>query len=205
MLVESVSAAKRGKSRVILALEDGRRIPARAEDVLKLGIRAGSDIDGETEVKLAAALKKASARATAVNVLSYKAYSKQGLKKRLTEKGISEEEADDSADWLEGMGLLNDNEYGSAIRDHYLKKGYGTSRIRQELFKRGIGRELAAELTEGLDTEGAISRYIESRLKGKSPDRDEIRRLTDALLRRGHSYEEIRAALSRYIDETDDF
>lgn len=205
MLIRSVETDKRGKDRLVLVLEDGRRVRARAEDVLRLGLSAGSDIDEETELKLAAAVKRSSARATAVNVLSFKAYSKQGLKKRLVEKGISEEEADDSADWLENIGLLNDSEYAVLIREHYLKKGYGASRIRQEMSKRGIDRELAKELTEELEVDDAISRYIESRLKGKQPERDDIRRLTDALARRGHTYEDIRSALRRYAGEFDDF
>jgi regulatory protein len=205
MRVNSVEPDRRKKDRLNLFLEDGRKLSARAEDVVKLHLSAGSELDVETEAELAANAKQASARTTAVNVLSYKPYSKRGLEKRLVEKGIPEEEAKDSTDWLEGMGLLNDEDFALSVREHYLKSGCGASRIRQEMLKRGVSREFAYDLTEGLDCSEVVSNYLASRLKGRAPDRDEIRRLTDALLRRGHSYEDIRAAFKAYGEELEEF
>ena len=52
-----------------------------------------------------------------------------------------------------------------------------------------------AELPEQDD---AIDAFLQKRFRGRQPDRTEIRRAADALLRRGHAWGDIRRALERY-------
>ena len=40
--------------------------------------------------------------------------------------------------------------------------------------------------------------FLQKRFRGRQPDRTEIRRAADALLRRGHAWGDIRRALERY-------
>ena len=42
-----------------------------------------------------------------------------------------------------------------------------------------------------------IDRYLEQKLRGRLPDEKEKKRLSDALLRRGYSWGEVRAGLNR--------
>ena len=44
----------------------------------------------------------------------------------------------------------------------------------------------------------AIDQFIEQKLRGGRPDRAQQQKLIDALRRRGHSWGDIRAALTRY-------
>ena len=46
-----------------------------------------------------------------------------------------------------------------------------------------------------------IDRFLQSKLHGRSPEDKEKKRLTDALLRRGFSWGEVRSAWSRYGSE----
>ena len=55
--------------------------------------------------------------------------------------------------------------------------------------------EALAELPEQDD---AIDAFLQKRFHGRQPDRTEIRRAADALLRRGHAWGDIRRALERY-------
>ena len=52
--------------------------------------------------------------------------------------------------------------------------------------------------------DGAIDRFLASRLKDCPPDEKELKRAIDALLRRGHRWSDIRPALQRYTDALDD-
>ena len=52
--------------------------------------------------------------------------------------------------------------------------------------------------------DGAIDRFLASRLKDRPPDEKELKRAIDALLRRGHRWSDIRPALQRYTDALDD-
>ena len=44
----------------------------------------------------------------------------------------------------------------------------------------------------------SIDAFLNKRLRGQYPDQRELKRVTDALQRRGHSWSDIRAALLRY-------
>ena len=66
------------------------------------------------------------------------------------------------------------------------------------LIRRGIPRELQEDALNAMPVSDAkIDRFIASRLRDPE-DRDEVRKLTAALYRRGFSGEEIRSALARF-------
>ena len=80
------------------------------------------------------------------------------------------------------------------------------SGIRQKLYEKRVPRELWDEaLAEIPPQDDAIDTFLQRRFRGKTPDRLECKRATDALLRRGHSWEDIRRALSRYASEEEFF
>jgi len=65
------------------------------------------------------------------------------------------------------------------------------------LRRRGVPRELWDEALAQLPEAGdAVRAYLRSRLRGRVPDRAEVKKLSDALLRRGFSWNEIRPVLN---------
>ena len=58
---------------------------------------------------------------------------------------------------------------------------------------------------EGLEeSDDAIDRFVASRLgRIESPDQKDIKRVSDALVRRGYSWSDIADALRRYTDTLD--
>ena len=120
---------------------------------------------------------------------------------KLLQKGVDEDAADYSVNWLSDHGFLNDESYAAAVARHYAAKGYGAGRVRSELSRRGVDRELWDEAVENMpETDGRLDKLIAARLKDPA-DRDQIRKVSAALFRRGYSWEEIRSALRRYTDE----
>ena len=70
---------------------------------------------------------------------------------------------------------------------------------RLQLYAKLIPRELWDEaLAELPEQDDAIDAFLQKRFRGRQPDRTEIRRAADALLRRGHAWGDIRRALERY-------
>ncbi len=154
------------------------------------------------------ALKKAAglyaAKKRALRILGKRQMSRREIIGRLVDKGESPEAAEETADWLTQIGALNDNEYASAIVRHYSSRGYGEKRIRDELYKRGIDRELWEEALGALpEAEDSAYAYLASKLKGRPLEEDEQKRLTDALCRRGFSWDEARDAVQRYMNTED--
>ena len=81
------------------------------------------------------------ARQQALKILERRDVSRKMLLDKLTEKGISCADAEEVADWLCGLGVVNDERYAGLVVRHYAAKGYGRRRIRDELYRRGIDRE----------------------------------------------------------------
>ena len=144
------------------------------------------------------------ARQQALKILERRDVSRKMLLDKLTEKGISCGDAEEVADWLCGLGVVNDERYAGLVVRHYAAKGYGKSRIQNELYRHGIGKELWEEALEQYpEQEETIDRLLRARLKHPDPDRAEIKKATDALLRRGFSWSEINAAKDRVLGSND--
>ena len=100
---------------------------------------------------------------------------------------------------------MDDESYAAAVTRHYAAKGYGPGRIRGELSRRGIDRELwDGALDQMPDNSGKLDKFIAARLKDPT-DRDQVRKVTAALYRRGHSWEDICAALRRFDAEPEEY
>ena len=70
---------------------------------------------------------------------------------------------------------------------------------------RGVPRELWDDaLARMPDPEEAIDRFLTAKLRGKTPDRATLQRLSAALQRRGFSWQDIRPALARLDREPED-
>ncbi len=139
-------------------------------------------------------------------MLSRRPLSKIRLIEKLVEKGYSEALALETAEWLESIGSLNDGEFAAMLALRYRARGYGPYRIQNELKRHGIDSDITEQtLGEMPETNEAIDRFIRARLKGEKPDRLQLKRLSDALFRKGFGWDEIREAIDRYFDteETD--
>ena len=118
-------------------------------------------------------------------------------------KGSDAGDAQAAADWLEEIGAVDDENYAAALVRHYGGKGYGPARVRDELRRRGVDRGLwDSALEEMPEAAEILDRLL--RKRGDLSDPKERRRASDALLRRGFSWEQVRAALGRYAEMEED-
>ena len=139
------------------------------------------------------------AKERALAMLDRRDYSRAELLKKLTEKGEDETEAAAAVERLAELGFVDDARYAPIIVRHYAAKGYGPQRVRQELQRRGIPRELWDEAMEQMpEQDDTVDRLLRSKLKSESSDRAELKKAQDFLLRKGYGWEEIKSALSRY-------
>lgn len=142
----------------------------------------------------------------ALRILERRDVSRKELIKKLTDKGVSPEEAAEAADWLERLNVIDDARYAAMVVRHYMAKGYGKSRIQNELYRHGIEKDLWEEALEQYqEPEDTIDRLLRAKLKTDCPDRAELKKATDALLRRGFSWREIHAAKGRVLGQNDDY
>nr|WP_325179442.1 regulatory protein RecX [uncultured Oscillibacter sp.] len=202
MRVERIEASKHKKGRILVFLEDGACLKITEQELLDFGLRSGDELDEEALGRLKEAAGVSNTRAAAADLIGKRAMSRRDLERKLREKGASEAEARYAAEWLEAIGALNDAEYAAALVRHYSRLGYGPARVREKLYEKGVPRELWEDALEELPEEGGqVDAFLQSKLRGRTPDEKEKRRLTNALLRRGFPWGEVKAAWRRLGEE----
>lgn len=180
-------------------LSDGSVLKTQDYVIADLGLYPGMELDDTGLKALKDAAGKASAKVRAVRIISASGVSKQELQRRLTQKGEAEQDAQEAVQWLSDLELLDDAKTAEQLVRSAVHKGYGRSRIKQILYEKRIPEEFwEAALEEVPDMGDAVDKFLHQRLKGREPDQKELKRTIDALLRRGHSWSDIRAGLRRY-------
>ena len=203
MRIERLEASKHKRGRVLVFLEDGAYLKITEQELLDFGLRAGDELDETTLARLKEAAGVSNVKATAADLIGKRAMSRASLEKKLKEKGASEAEARYAAEWLEAIGAINDADYAALLVRHCADLGYGPARTREKLYEKGVPRELWDEALDQLPDNGEqIDRFLQSKLRGRMPDEKEKKRLTDALLRRGYSWGDVKAAWNRLGSET---
>ena len=196
MIIRSLK--QNGSERVTLVLENGEEIPTTLGVVTELRLFAGKSVEDAQLKLLRERTAFAKARDHALMLLSQRPHSQKELRDKLRNKGENGDAADAVILWLTDHGYLDDASFSKAVVRHYARKGYGAQRIRTELSRRGIARELWDEaLKEMPEADGQIDEFLRKRLKD-ADDRKEVQNVSAALLRRGYSWEEIRSALQRH-------
>ena len=202
--IERIDAYGRKRDRIRLFLSDGACLKIPEEEFLALGLQIGDELPEETLVRLKELAGASDIRGTAAEIMGRRAMSRRDLERKLQERGASTGEARDAAEWMESLGAVDDAEYAAMLVRHYGRQGYGAGWLREKLREKGVPRELwDAALEELPDNEEQILRFLEGKLRGGQPEEKEKKRLTDALLRRGYPWGDIRAAWNRLGAETD--
>ena len=139
----------------------------------------------------------------AVRIVSASNVSKRDLEYRLVQKGEDPKQAKQAVAWMSELNLLDDQKTAEQIVQKCIHKGYGLSRAKQALYEKRIPKELWEDaLADYPDQSDKILDFLRVRLDAESDERD-VRRATDALLRRGHSYQEIRRAMEQLQFDAD--
>ena len=206
MKIEKIERSKHKQERVLVYLEGGDLLHVTESELLRFGLSIGLDIDNGTVIELQQSGARSETRVRAANMISARPLSRRELVKKLREKGAAESDAEAAADWLEEIGALNDADYASMLVRHYGGMGYGEAKIRDELYRRGVKRELWEDaLAASPDAQETIARVIAQKTKGRALDEKGRKRLSDLLLRRGFACRDVRAALTAYGENATEF
>ncbi len=203
MRIESVAAQPDMAGRYTVKFEDGTRMRLYRQTVEDFGLYAGKSLDEPELNQLKTAAGQMSAKMRAVRIVSASNVSKAALESRLIQKGENRLDAQQAVAWMAEMHLLDDQKTAESVVQHCIAKGYGLSRAKQALYEKRIPKEYwDAALADYPDQQDKILRFLQTRL-GDSWEEKDLRRTVDALLRRGHSYHEIRRALQVYAQDAE--
>ena len=187
-----------------MELEDGTVMRLYRQTVEDFGLYSGKELTSEEFHTLETAAGEMSAKMRAVRIVSASGVSKRELEHRLIQKGEDPDQAKAAVEWMSELSLIDDQKTAEQIVSRCISKGYGISRAKQALYEKRIPKELWEDALENYpDQLEKILDFLQSKLTADSQEK-EIRRVIDALLRRGHSYSSIRKALNQLSFDTED-
>ena len=228
MIIQKLEPSRHKEGRWLVWLEDGCVVRVGEGDVVSLGLYAGKELSDAEGEALAAAEVRAKLMERAVSLLALRPMSRRELLDKLCapprpKKGkypydkLDERPDPDvlqaqaealraqavaAADRLTELGLLNDREYACMLARHYALKGYGPRKLRDELYRRGVPREYWEDALAKAEPDGSrIEKLARQKLRGEEPTRENLKKVSDYLARRGYGWEEISSALERIREE----
>ena len=203
MRIEKVTAQPDRAGRYTVKFEDGTSMRLYRQTVEDFCLYAGKEMEADELPKLREAAGQMSAKMRAVRIVSASSVSKADLERRLVEKGERKRDAQQAVAWMSDLNLLDDRKTAEQVVSRCISKGYGLARAKQALYEKQIPKDYWDEaLADYPDQTEKILEFLQVKL-GNSWEPQDLRRATDALLRRGHSYQEIRRALQVFAESVD--
>lgn len=201
--IESIAPKPDRVGRYLVTFSDGATLKAYRQTVEDMALYPGREL-GEDEMEvLRLRAGEVSAKMRAVRIVSAASVSKKDLQRRLVEKGESPQQAQEAVQWLSDMKLLDDGEVARQVVQSCIHKGYGLARAKQALYEKRIPKEHWEAALEGYpDQAEKILAYLKAKITSREDPR-EVKRAVDALLRRGHSYANIRSCLNALEHDND--
>ena len=208
-VVTGIVESPRKDGRYVIQV-DGKAHATVSLDILdQLQLRVGAELDAGREAALQEAAAALQTYDRALNMLAFQARSARDLRRRLVQKGETEAHVDQAIERLAANGLVDDAQYARQLaRSKVLGQGASKRRLQQEMFKRGVAREVAdeaiaevledEEVDQGELVERVARKKARSLAKLDAPTRR--RRLYAFLARRGYEGDDIRRALKAVLD-----
>ncbi len=212
---------RRGGDEVVLTvkLTNGENIEERMLTVdsrmlFEIGNIAGGELpyalsceqfdELEYDSRLWKAVKKA------FDILSYGDNSKKRLCEKLRQRGFDREISESAAEYVEQLGLVDERRQLKHIVEQLIAKGYGPSRIKQELIKKGISGEIISDELDDIFCEFDFDEILErtvrrkidiSRLDSSIDGRKYREKIISSFFRYGYSPDSVRRILRRIEEE----
>ena len=205
MRIEHLAGSPDRAGRFLLRFDNGETMRLYRQTVEDFGLYSGCELDEEQIVQLRKAAGEMSAKMRAVRIVSASNVSKKDLEQRLIQKGEDPLQAKKAVQWMSDLDLVDDAKTAQQIVGSCIRKGYGISRAKQALYEKRIPKEYWDDaLSDYPEQSDKILEFLRSRLPDTS-DPKAVKRAIDALIRRGHSYGQIRRALETLSLDADEF
>ncbi len=204
MKIEKLSQTPDRAGRYSVKFDDGKVLRLYRQTIEDFCLYTGMELDESQFAALNRAAGEMSAKMRAVRIVSASSVSKGDLQQRLIRKGEDPQQAKAAVDWMSELDLLDDRKTAQQVVARCISKGYGLARAKQALYEKRIPKayweEALQDYPDQLDT---ICDYLQTHLESDEPK--QVKRVIDALLRRGHSYGTIRRALGEISLDSEEF
>ena len=205
MRIDTVAHQQDRAGRYAVHFHDGSVMRLYRQTVEDFGLYPGMELTEQEMSSLREAAGAMSAKMRAVRIVAATNVSERDLEQRLVRKGEDPVQAKQAVQWMTQMQLVDDRKTAEQIVSRCIHKGYGLARAKQVLYEKRIPKAYWEEALEDYpDQTQAIVSFLRTKL-GENWDDRQLHRAMDALVRKGHSYSQIRKGLALMAVDMEDF
>ena len=189
-----------------VAFDDAPSLRIRKCHFAKLPLEEGDEIDPEEYVNRVASIQFADAYESALTSLDASARTASEIDRSLRMKGFVAPVAETVVERLKENGLIDDQRLAARLAETQLTKPVGLYAMKRKLRAKGVSDEDAAEALESFDDDQQRAAAIQAARKllrryENLPVRECRGKLSQALARRGFSWDAVSAAVEAVLDE----
>ena len=198
-----IKAQKGRGSKIHLLLDDEYQITTDVNFWAENYIKDGTDITDEEWDILVDKINYRKAFNKCADFLSRRDHSVNELREKLL-RTVDEASADKAIERFEELGYLDDEKFAKNYAEHlFNNKNYSDNHVKQELYKKGISRDIVALIIEysEIDSVENIITIINKKYYSKLNAENGKEKVVAALMRKGFSYGDIKSAFYRIENE----
>ncbi len=195
---------------VLLSTDDNQSLRIRASDFKKHAVEIGDEIDWETYTDRLAAAQFSAAYEAALNALDFCAKTRKELERALIMKGFVPQCVDTVLNRLEEIHLLDDSALAQRYAENAANKPIGIYAVKRKLRSKGISEE---DTESALDCMTEAQQIAAAKKAGEKlmrkyvslPSREGRAKLSQALARRGFSWDIVQSAVEDLFEEDSEY
>lgn len=204
------SIKSKNENTAIITLEDENVYFISKDIIYKNGLRKGDEVTNEFINELIRENQKYYIKERAYRYLSRRMHSSYELKIKLLQKNYDKKLIEEVLNELKEKKLINDKEFAGLYIDERLrKKKIGIVKIRAELMKKGINRQIIDELLNGFETNDEMKENILliaekklNQLKSRNLDNKQIKqKLFSFLISKGYDFDLIKETINKIFSD----
>ena len=204
--MSTVTELKRVQGCMRIAFDDAPSLRIRKCHFARLPLEEGDEIDPEEYVNRVASIQFADAYESALTSLDASARTASEINRVLRMKGFVAPAAEAVVERLKENGLIDDQRLAARLAETQLTKPVGLYAMKRRLRAKGISDEDAAEALESFDDDQQRAAAIQAARKllrryEELPTRECRGKLSQALARRGFSWDAVSAAVEAVLEE----
>ncbi len=201
--ITGITPQVKDKTRCNIEIDGRFYCGMKLETVIANRLKAGMTVTAEQLSAMQLESEKQTAFDKALNSITSSMKTEKEVRDYLRKKGYLQDVSDYVVEKMKGYGFLDDAAYSAAYVQSAGKRK-GRRLIAMELRQKGVSEEEIEEALGTLtgETESAKS-LLEKYLRGKEPDRNNLRKGYSYLLGKGFDHDTARAALQAF-GETDE-
>lgn len=198
-VVHSIKKKRYSKKYFVNFKDDSESIILSLDIIMKFNINKDKNVNEDILEKALEEQSLEDCKSAAYTYVSYKPRTEFEIRKRLEEKDFTQNHIEQAITFLNEFDLIDDEAFAkSFISTHLKKKPAGKFKIKTELVKRGIDKDLAEKMVENYyPSDQVYDLAIEAgktklrKVNHKKPEKQE-KSVTDYLARNGFNWDIIK-------------